>query len=105
MCCIIMHKYRYIKKFILVIGGYSESSTEFSATKILDSTEILSASGWTTVTAKLPSPMYGLRISTINNRVLSFGNAWGGFKIHFRPFRVILVKKILGEKSGGGSHT
>ena len=68
----------YIKKFgcqfLLVTGGYSESSANFSASKILDSTEIFSDNIWRTVTSKLPAPMYGLTIVTINNRVLSFGN-------------------------------
>ena len=37
-------------------------------------TEIFSDNVWRTVTAKLPTPIYGLRMATINNRVLAFGN-------------------------------
>ena len=41
----------------------------------LDSTEIFSDNVWRTVTAKLSDPMYDLRVVTINNRVLTFGNS------------------------------
>ena len=49
----------------LVTGGFSYSH--------LDSTEIFSQNVWRTVAAKLPFPMFGLRVATINNRVLCFG--------------------------------
>ena len=39
-----------------------------------DSTEVFSTY-WTTVPAKLPHPMYNLRVATINNRVLAFGKS------------------------------
>ena len=51
----------------MVTGGYSGSA-------YLDSTEIFSDNTWRTVAGKLPEPMYALRVTTINNRVLSFGN-------------------------------
>ena len=51
----------------MVTGG-------FYAYGDLDSTEIFSDKVWRTVAAKLPVRMYDLRIATINNRVLSFGN-------------------------------
>ena len=50
----------------MVTGGYGGG--------YLDSTEIFSDNVWRMVTAKLPSPMQGLRVATINNRVLAFGN-------------------------------
>jgi len=56
------------KKFIMVIGGYAESWKN-----PLDSTEIFTDNVWRTVAAKLPAPMWRLRVATINNRVLSFG--------------------------------
>ena len=54
------------RQFLMVTGGYAGSN--------LDSTEILSDNIWRTVDAKLPAPMSGFRVATINNRVLSFGN-------------------------------
>ena len=51
----------------MVTGGISASGD-------LDSTEIFSDNVWKTVTSKLPSPMSYLRVATINNRVLAFGN-------------------------------
>ena len=52
----------------MVTGGYSESSRSY-----LDSTEIFSDNVWRTVDAKLSAPKTGLRIATINKRVLAFG--------------------------------
>ena len=54
-------------QFLMVTGGRSRST-------LLDSTEIFSDSVWRTVAGKLPGAMRGLRVATINNRVLSFGN-------------------------------
>ena len=54
-------------QFLFVTGGYDGSSG-------LDSTEVLNDGIWMTVNAKLSSPISALRIASINNRVLSFGN-------------------------------
>ena len=55
----------------MVTGGHSwkfDSTTKHS-------TEIFSDNVWRTVTAKLPfNGLMDLRITTINNRVLTFGN-------------------------------
>ncbi len=61
----------------MVTGGL------ISGVDILDSTEILSSiqqssedtksNLWKTLSGKLPIPLVGLRVATINNRVLSFG--------------------------------
>ena len=59
---------RFICQFLMVTGGVGESS-------FLDSTEIFSDNVWRTVAAKLPDKTYGLRVATINNRVLAFGKA------------------------------
>ena len=40
-----------------------------------DSTEIFSASVWRTV-GKLPAQMVDMAVTTINNRMLLFGNLW-----------------------------
>ena len=53
-------------QFLMVTGGVSRSGH-------LDTTEIFSDNVWRTVAAKLPAPMYNLRVATINNRVLLFG--------------------------------
>ena len=58
-------------QFLMVTGGHNGYS--------LDSTEIFSDNVWKTVTAQLPAPMYGLRVATINNRVLAFGSTIMGF--------------------------
>ena len=50
----------------MVTGGWGES--------LLDSTEILIDNAWRTVTARLPTVLFGMKIATINNRVLLFGN-------------------------------
>lgn len=47
-----------------------------TGTSVLDSTEIFSDKVWKTVNAKLPFPVDGLQLATINNRVLSFGNSF-----------------------------
>ena len=54
-------------QFLMVTGGgYGRG--------YLDSTEIFNDDVWRMVTAKLPAPMLNLRVTTINNRVLAFGN-------------------------------
>ena len=53
-------------QFLMVTGGEAGG-------KRIDSTEIFSDNIWRTVAAKLPAPMYNLRVATINNRVLAFG--------------------------------
>ena len=69
-----------LPQILLVTGGYDDN--------YLDSTEVLrpasgcqeitSASGWQEITsARLPRPMAGVRVSTVNNRVLLFGE-WSG---------------------------
>ena len=40
----------------------------------LDSTEIFSDGVWKTVAGKLPVTLQDMRVTTINNRVLLFGN-------------------------------
>ena len=50
----------------MVTGGYGSTR--------LDSTEVFSDSSWRTVTGKLPDPMIGIRVTTVNNGVLLFGN-------------------------------
>ena len=53
----------------MVAGGFSGGS-------YLDSTEVFSDNIWSSVDdAKLPVAMDGLRIATINNMVLAFGNS------------------------------
>ena len=59
--------FTFICQFIMVTGGKY-------ATHFLDSTEIFNDNIWRTVTAKLPTSMDMLRVATINNRVLCFGN-------------------------------
>ena len=54
-------------QFLMVSGGWTGSAD-------LDSTEIFSDNTWRTVAGKLPEPMSSLRVTTINNRVLSLGN-------------------------------
>ena len=56
-------------QFLMVTGGYDGSPSRF------DSTEIFNDNVWKTVTATLPAPMLGLRVATINNRVLAFGKS------------------------------
>ena len=56
----------------MVTGGWGWAGSSYS---YLDSTEIFSDKVWRTVTAKLPTPRKELRVATINNRVLSFGNS------------------------------
>ena len=51
----------------MVTGGWAGSTR-------LDSTEIFSDSVWRTVAGKLPYPMNYMSVTTINNRVLLFGN-------------------------------
>ena len=50
----------------MVTGGWTGSSR-------FDSTEIFSDNVWRTVAAKLPTPLAGLKVATIDNRVLAFG--------------------------------
>ena len=43
-------------------------------TLVLDSTELLRpGSDWQVITARLPRPMKGVRVTTLDNRVLLFG--------------------------------
>ena len=56
---------------LLVTGGtYYDDGYNY-----LDSTEVLRpGSDWQEITsARLPRPMYDLRVSTVNNRILLFG--------------------------------
>ena len=50
----------------MVTGGWNGTR--------LDSTEIFSDSVWRTVAGKLPDSMADLRVATLNNMVLLFGN-------------------------------
>ena len=56
-----------LPQILLVTGGYDDN--------YLDSTELFRpGSGWQELTsARLPWPMGGVRVSTVNNRVLLFG--------------------------------
>ena len=48
-------------------GGYDGDN-------FLDSTELLRpGSDWEEITSRLPRPMNGVRVSTVDNRVLLFG--------------------------------
>ena len=57
---------------LLVTGGYNNNNGELN---ILDTTETLRpGSEWQVISsAKLPKPMYGVRVTTMDNRVLLFG--------------------------------
>ena len=57
-------------QFLMVTGGLGD----WGGRSFLDSTEIFSDNVWRIVAAKLPRPMNSLRVATINNRVLAFGN-------------------------------
>ena len=61
----------------MVSGGMTNYNDESGFIKFIqaDSTEVFSDNVWRTVVAKLPAQTNGLRIATINNRVLSFGNS------------------------------
>ena len=50
-------------------GGYDDDNN------ILDSTELLRpGSGWQVISsARLPRPMFGVRVTTVDNRVILFG--------------------------------
>ena len=54
----------------MVTGGHESYQPPF-----IDSTEIYNDNVWRTITAKLPTPMRRMRVATINNRVLLFGNS------------------------------
>ena len=58
-----------LPQVLLVTGGHDGDSNK------LDSTEVLRpGSGWQEITsARLPRPMFGVRVSTVQNRVLLFG--------------------------------
>ena len=55
----------------MVLGGFDPDFSVF-----LDSTEIFSYRDnvWNTLAEKLPSKISGVRATTINNRILIFGN-------------------------------
>ena len=60
----------------MVTGGLRYLDTDIDTvhvSKYLDSTEIYDDNDWKTVTGKLPSPMYDLRATTLENRVYIFG--------------------------------
>ena len=61
-----------LPQILLVTGGVGVGVGVGVA---LDSTEVLTpGSGWQEITsARLPRVLYGMRVSTINNRVLLFG--------------------------------
>ena len=58
-----------LPQVLLVTGGYDDGDN------ILDSTEVLRpGSDWQEITsARLPRPMDGVRVITVDNRVLLFG--------------------------------
>ena len=58
-------------QIFLVTGGYDSDGSSYT-----DSTEIFSDNVWRTLTAKLPVPMDNMKVATINNRVLLFGNSF-----------------------------
>ena len=61
-----------LPQILLVTGGWGDYR------KRLDSTELLRpGSQWQEITsARLPRPMRGVRVSTVDNRVLLFGEWW-----------------------------
>ena len=61
----------------MVTGGLDGSSP------YLDSTELYQDNVWRTVAGKLPVPLASLRATTINNRVLVFGNNYQSMCIFF----------------------
>ena len=68
--CVVSYIHIFINTFnyqYLMITGGSKGG------RYLDSTEIFSENIWRTVDAKLSAPKTGLRIATINKRVLAFG--------------------------------
>ena len=54
----------------MVMGGNTERSVTLDSTETYDT----DGGGWVTSGAKLPQPMYGLRATNIDDRVLIFGN-------------------------------
>ena len=53
---------------VLLVTGGSDGDN------YLDTTEILRpGSDWQEISARLPRPMYALRVTTVNNRVLLIG--------------------------------
>ena len=60
-----------LPQVLLVTGGYEDINNRLR----LDSTELLrTGSDWQEITsARLPRPMYGVRVSTVDNRVLLSG--------------------------------
>ena len=69
---------------LLVTGGYDEHIN------YLDTTEVLRpGSGWQEISsAKLPRPMYGVRLSTVDNRVFLFGELNRNTICHHYPLCV-----------------
>ena len=60
---------------LLVTGGFDDDVNN------LDSTEFLRpGSDWQEISARLPRPMYGLRVTTVDNRVILFGE-WNIYKL------------------------
>ena len=53
----------------LVIGGVDENWNTLESTEVYDP----SVGSWVVAGAKLPRPMYGLRATNIDDRVLIFG--------------------------------
>ena len=54
----------------MVTGGYDPDDIA------LDSTELLRpGSGWQEITSRLPRPMYGVRVNTVDNRVILSGES------------------------------
>ena len=89
--------YTYITSVIrpqvlLVTGGYNEDYN------ILDSTEILRPfSGWQEITtARLPWPLRGARVTTLDNRVLLFGEL--DILSFIQPNSTILHTGVIGGR-------
>ena len=59
---------------MMVTGGMIAHGGTGQTFRQTDNTEVFSDNVWRTVVAKLPFATSGVRIASINNRVLSFGN-------------------------------
>ena len=66
----------------MVTGGYTGSNI------LLDSTEVYQDNEWRTVAGKMPMPLASLRATTINNRVLVFGNNYQSIAFIFLNLKI-----------------
>ena len=78
---------------LLVTGGYDGNNR-------LDTTELLRPfSGWQEITsARLPRPMYGMRVATLDNRVFLFGE-WN-MSCNLYPPSLLTLARVTGGYAG-----